>query len=203
MKITYKYISRLSILLIAFLMMSCTEENPIESAITNFPTFEYNSMVVISLGSNFTPVVKATENGVELPVTKTGSVDINTVGVYTMTYTATNSDGFDGSVSQTVIVHNPLIIGTDVSGDIVDANNSTRTGVITLVKGTTSIFYVTDFAFSGAFPMYFQMNGNTISEIKQVYPLGQTSVDLTYDPVTKRFTTKVNPAGFSYTFKYK
>ena len=185
---------------------SCADEGKEnEGYVTYYPTFEYEPVVVVDLGNSFSPEVKATEDGKELKVESSGieDVDINTVGAYTITYSAVNSDGYEGEVEQTVVVHDPNIVGTDVSGEIVDANNSTRTATISLVPGTKSIFYCTDFAFGGKFPMYFQMNGDVISEVKQVYIFGVSNVNLTYNPATKLFTTKVNPQGFSYTFKYK
>ena len=192
----------LSVLFILF-MVSCIEEDPITSTITNFPTFEYEDMVVIEVGSSYTPVAKAFEGDTEIDINTSGSVDTNTVGIYEYTFSATNSDGYDGNVVQTVVVHNPNIVGTDVSGEIEDVNRPTRDGVISLVEGTTSIFYASDFGFSGTFPVYFQMDGDVISEIPQNYINGVSSVDLTYDPVQKIFTTLINPQGFGYTFQYK
>jgi hypothetical protein len=172
------------------------------STITNYPTFEYDDFVVLPLGSTFEPNAIASEGGESIPVTTSGSVNTNQVGVYDITYSAVNSDGFEGVAFQTVIIHDPNIIGTDVSGNIRDKNNNARRGVISLVEGTTSIFYSTDFGFAGNFPMYFQMNGDIISEIPQNYINSVTSVALTYDPTSLRFTTKIKPYNFGYTFEY-
>lgn len=200
----YKFLFRyIPILLLTIAFSSCSEADPIESSITYFPTFVYDDFSVVELGGSFTPTASATEGGEDITVNISGSVDTNTVGVYIITYSATNSDGFDGTVNQTVVVHDPSIIGTDISGAIEDTGRPERTGIISLVEGTTSIFYVTDFAFGGTFPMYFQMNGDVISEISQVYAFAVTSVDLTYDPISKIFTTFVNPYGFDYTFQYQ
>lgn len=203
MKIKNKLIKIVSLVFTIILFVSCSEESPTTSELTFFPTFEFEPIVIVALGDTFTPSAIATEGGVEIPVAISGSVDSNTVGVYTITYSATNSDGFDGAENQTVVVHDPAIIGTDVSGAIEDVNRPTRTGVISLVSGTTSIFYVTDFAFGGTFPMFFQMDGDTISDIPQNYVFGVVSVDLTYDPIALMFTTLVNPQGFGYTFQYQ
>ncbi len=189
--------------IITLFVWSCSDDDAKDvSSITNYPTFTYDELVIVELGGSFNSSVTATEDGTNLEVSTSGSVDTNTVGVYLVNYSATNSDGFSGSVTQTVIVHDPSIVGTDVSGNIRDTTRTSRTGVISLVDGTTSIFYCTDFAFGGAFPMYFQMNGDTISEIPQAYIFGVTSVDLTYDSSSKQFTTLVNPQGFDYAFEY-
>ncbi len=185
-------------------LTSCESDTSADvSGVTNYAVFEYEPVVVVPLGGNFTPSAVALEGGAEIPVTSVGSVDTNTVGVYTYTYSAVNSDGFAATASQTIVVHDPNIVGTDVSGEVWDVNNNSRTATISLVPGTTSIFYVTDFGFAGAFPIYFQMNGDTISDIPQVYPLGQESVELGYNPVAETFTITIFPAGFAYTFEYQ
>jgi hypothetical protein len=155
------------------------------------------------VGGTFSPAATASENGVDLPVTTTESVNTNIVGIYDVAYSAANSDGFVASAFQTVVVHDPSIVGTDVTGNIQDANNPARTGVISLIEGTTSIFLSSDFGFGGTFPVYFQMDGDVISEIPQTYVFGATSVALTYDPGAMIFTTSIQPYGFDYTFEYQ
>jgi len=183
---------------------ACDIENTGDvSFVTNYAVFEYEDTVVIPLGGTFSPAAIAKEDDNELTVTTTESVNTNIVGIYDVTYSATNSDGFEASAFQKVVVHDPNIVGTDVSGAIQDANNPARTGVISLIEGTTSIFLATDFGFSGTFPVYFQMDGDVISEIPQNYVFGAESVDLTYDPVSMTFTTLINPQGFAYTFEYQ
>jgi hypothetical protein len=187
----------------AVLLVSCTEDDSRNvSDVTNYATFDFEPVVAIPVGGTFTPAATATEGGVDIPVEVDGTVDTSTVGAYSVTYSAVNSDGYAASVTQTVVVHDPSIVGTDVSGNYQDKNNNARKGVISLVPGTTSIFYATDFGFAGAFPIYFQMDGDTISEIEQVYPLGQESIELTYNPSTEEFGITIQPAGFSYTFEY-
>lgn len=186
-----------------FALASCTEENPIESTITYFPAFEYEALVAVEVGTSFTPSVKAYEGDNEIDVTITGSSDTNTVGVYSYTFSATNSDGYLGTATQVVVVHDPSIVGTDVSGNIFDLGRPSRTGVISLVEGTTSIFYATDFGYSGTFPVYFQMDGDMISDIPQSYVFGNDHIDLTYDSVTKRFTVYIPEIDFLYTFGYQ
>ncbi len=198
MKIKNKFIKVISLVFSIALFVSCSEENPIESTLTSFPTFEVESVVVVALDGAFTPGAKATEGGKELSVAISGSADTSTVGVYDITYSATNSDGFDGSVSQKVIVHDPSIVGTDVSGAIADLNRPARTGVISLVEGTTSIFFVTDFAYGGTFPVYFQMDGDAISDIPQAYVFGNDHIDLTYDSGALTFTVYIPEIDFLY-----
>jgi hypothetical protein len=46
----------------------------------------------------------------------TGTVDGNTIGLYTLTYSAVNADGYTSSVERTVIIYDPLAPATDLGG---------------------------------------------------------------------------------------
>jgi hypothetical protein len=101
--------------LLAFTVWGCQKEYESNYRVTYFPDFEVKGASVIwqTFGQPFTdPGVKATESGSEIPVTTTitgdffggSSVDVNSADRYLINYTATNSDGFQGSVSRTVYV---------------------------------------------------------------------------------------------------
>lgn len=186
------------------LLVSCDEQDTGNvSSVTNYAVFEFDPMVVVPLGGTFTPAGVATEGGVELPVEVDSNVDTSTVGVYTVSYSAVNSDGYSASGTQIVVVHDPSIVGSDITGNYRDKNNNSRTGNISLVPGTTSIFLASDFGFAGIFPVYFQMDGDQISTINQVYQLSVTSLSLDYDPAAGEFYVgPIQPYGFSYTFEY-
>ncbi len=105
---------------LALPFIGCEKEYEDESKITYFPEFvmEGESLVILELGESYTDgAVTATEAGEPLDVSvevtgeMTGysgaTVDVNTVDQYTITYSATNVDGFDGSVTRTVIVAPP------------------------------------------------------------------------------------------------
>jgi hypothetical protein len=177
------------------------------STATYFPTFEFpeGNSVVITTGSTFTPNALVKEGETELTPAVDNEVDVDVPGIYEVEYSAINSDGYPGSATQQVVVYNPDIVPTDVRGNIVDVNNATRTGVITLVPGTTNLFHATDMGFAGVFPLYFQMEGDELTVVPQPFPssFGVTSVDASYDPVTQRFSVLVHPAEFAYTFKYQ
>ena len=193
--------------LIAIIIFTSCDDNDTAdvSSVTAYATFDYKPTVAIALGGTYDPnTVTATEDGNPLEVGISGAedVDTNTVGAYKVIFSATNSDGYAATVTQTVVVHDPSIIGTDVSGRIRDKATPSRIGTITLVEGTTSIFFASDFGFAGTFPVYFQMNGDVISEISQSYINDVTSLDLSYNPVTKEFSVFINPVAFQYTFQY-
>lgn len=189
-----------------FFVSSCSSDSDTFniSDITNYATFTLDDVVVIPLGGTYTPNVTAVAGGATLPVTQSGTVNNAVVGAYNVQFSAINDDGYPASAVQTVIVYDPAASGTDVTGKIRDKNNFSRTGVISKIAGTTNIYYCTDFGFGGAFPVYFQMNGDVPSQINQVYggydPA--TSVAITYNPTTQIFTTTIAPYGFAYTFEY-
>ena len=101
------------------IIVSCDKETTGDiSRITYFPEFTIDapSSQIVSAGSAFTiPDATAEEDGVDLPVTVSVSselnglsdFDINTPDIYTIEYSAVNSDGYPGSSSITVIVAPP------------------------------------------------------------------------------------------------
>lgn len=97
------------------------------STITNFPVFtrKGSQYLVIAKGSSFTdPGIAAKEGTNDLKVTTTGTVNTNTVGVYTLNYSAVNKDGFSATSSRTVIVTSPDATATanDFSGSYLRAS---------------------------------------------------------------------------------
>jgi len=93
----------LSILSIVALFSSCDKETEDISRLTTYAviTYEGDDVVFIEKGGSFTP--SATSSGGE-EVKITGSVDVNQPGFYTITYAATNIDGYDAIAQQLVIV---------------------------------------------------------------------------------------------------
>ena len=124
-------------LLITFVAMivSCSKDTIINthdrvgiSKVTYYPIITLTGDLIIPIpnGGTYTePGAKAEAGGAEVPVTTTGSVDTNTDGVYRITYSATNSDGFSASASRTVVVYT-----TDASASSHDLSG-------TYVRGAT------------------------------------------------------------------
>jgi hypothetical protein len=74
-------------------------------------------LVIIQKGGTFTDSgATATVKGVPLDNTASGTVDVNTPGIYMITYTAINSDGFSGTDFRTVVVLDTDISANDFSG---------------------------------------------------------------------------------------
>jgi hypothetical protein len=190
-------------LLLGFLY-SCEDGDSVDiSSVTIFPLLEFEESVAVEVGEQFTPFATAKEGETDLEVGIDSNVDNTEIGVYSVNYSAENTEGYSKVGTQTVVVHDPSIVGTDVSGVVMDKGTNTRTGVISLVEGTSNIYYCTDFAFAGVFPLYFMMDGDNMVVIEQAFVFGVTSVDATYNAVAKEFSITVNPQGFSYNFQYQ
>ena len=69
----------------------------------------------VELGSTYTDA-GATADGGET-VTTSGSVDVNTVGTYTFTYSATDAAGNEGTATRTVTVVDTTAPVITVTGD--------------------------------------------------------------------------------------
>ena len=132
------------------------------SRVTHYANIELTGDDVISIvkGSTFTdPGVKATAGGQDLPVTTTGSVDANTVGLYTLNYSATNADGFSSSASRTVVVipteDNPDV---DISGSYAPVGGPASIGNATFSKVAPGVYYASNIWGGGSaavIPAYF------------------------------------------------
>lgn len=154
MKKRLKY-SSLLLFAFALLLMGCEKETEGISKVTKFAEFQMTGpeYLFIEKGTTFTePGIKATEGGTEIPVTTTGSVDANTVGVYVLSYSATNSDGFSASTERTVIVYDGDLTATDFSGDYFggyygDAN-------MTVTREKDGLYHCTDvFGYGPPYPI--------------------------------------------------
>lgn len=101
------------VLIGAFLMASCEKVDHAQSQkITYYPTLELSgaSSIIIDKGSTFTdPGYYAEMQGLDVTdqVEISSNVNTNASGIYTVTYTIVNEDGFSASASRTVIVLDP------------------------------------------------------------------------------------------------
>lgn len=94
---------------LAFGFTSCEKESLGQTSTTYFAEIilEGDETMVVAKGSTFVdPGFTATMKGEDVTdkVEVSGSVDTSTSGVYTLTYSTVNADGFVASVSRTVIV---------------------------------------------------------------------------------------------------
>lgn len=112
-------------------LSSCEDESSYDdSKVTYYVNFDMKGeqTTLVTVGSSYTDEgVVATEGETDITssVVKTGTVDPTKVGVYYISYSATNVDGYSSSVTRTVIVYDPTIT-TDISGTYKVASGSYR-----------------------------------------------------------------------------
>ena len=146
-----------------FGLTSCNDDNDelTDSKITYYVNLEMqgDEFVQVPIGSVYNDAgCTATENGADVTssIVTTGldAVDVNKAGLYTVTYSAVNKDGFPASVSRTVAVCDPSIT-TDLSGSWTTQGGTQRVYggatvtpfpdyTISITKAAPGIFYVSD-----------------------------------------------------------
>lgn len=120
MKKSFLYAFALCVMALGF--ASCSDEEKTDSRPTYYPVFTIvgDEFQLVPVGTSFVDEgCKATLNGEDYSdqVVAEGveDVDPNTPGLYYITYTVVNPDGYSSSVSRTVAVCDPSIT-TDMSG---------------------------------------------------------------------------------------
>jgi hypothetical protein len=145
---------RYAFILIAFvsIISSCSKDKIINtpdrvgiSKVTYYPiiTLTGNTIIAIANGTTFTdPGVKATAGSSDVPVTTSGTVDANTDGVYTLTYSATNSDGFSSTAVRKVAVYTTAAdaAANDLSGNYARTSNGSVATWTKIAPGVYTVF---------------------------------------------------------------
>jgi hypothetical protein len=95
----------LSILAIVALFSSCDKESEDISRSTTYAviTFDGDDVVFVEKGGSYTAAATSS-GGEDVKISGVDGVDVNSPGFYTVTFAATNADGYDALVSQLVIV---------------------------------------------------------------------------------------------------
>jgi len=134
--------------------IGCEKEYEDLSSITYFPLFtmEGESEIIHTLGEPYTDgTVTATENGnpLEVKISVIGevtgyrgtTVNVDVIDKYVITYSATNVDGFDGTVTRTVYIAPP-------NGDLVTSiegiylSNVQRTPTFAVMSQYSDLKYI-------------------------------------------------------------
>lgn len=208
--------------------MSCTKASEGLTRLTYYPAIEIigGEEVTVPVGSSYVDAgCTATigDEDVTSQVVTESNVNTNKIGLYSVSYSATNVDGFGKTVTRTVIVYDPNVT-TDISGSKTLQAGSHRyrtdTGAttpfadypITLTYVGPGIFYCNDFlggwyeqraGYGAAYACsgYISLNSdNTITMLSSsILPWGDTldwMHDGVYDPVTGTTTWVVCYAGY-------
>lgn len=212
-------------------MSGCEKSTTTEdvSTITYYVTFnlEGASVMKIPLGQNYVDpgfTAMEGENDVTSEVTVQGSVDSEQLGLYTITYSAVNSDGYSSSTERTVIVYSPNAPSDDLSGTYSSNvhrrppyDRSFNDLTVSITPVTSGIFAVSDllggfydqgsnYGYGSAYRAkgYISLNSDyTISMLSShIAGWGDSLDDMTdgvYDPNTGIITWTVYYVG-AYTF---
>lgn len=117
-------------------LASCNDDNDelTDSKLTYYADLqmEGDEFMLVPVGSSFTdPGCKGTLNGEDITnqiqVDGAEDVDPNSLGFYTITYSATGSDGYPASVTRTVCVYDPSVT-LDIGGEYETDMNATTYG---------------------------------------------------------------------------
>ena len=122
---------------------------------TQFVDIELNGDAYMSvvIGEEFVDEgAVAKEGEEEKEVTITGNVDVSTIGVYELTYSASNNDGYSGSATRIVaVIPAAEEEGVDISGDY-KYDGTTDMGEI--IKYAPGFYYMTNIWGGSEIPCY-------------------------------------------------
>jgi len=224
-----KIFQYLTVAVLVVLSYSCKKETEGISKITNYITFELTGgpVVTFAKGSYAEPGYTAMEGTTDVTseVTVDSNVNGNAVGLYSVTYSAVNAQGFPSSTERTVIIYDPTAPATDLSGTY--KSNVQRVApartfanlVVTIEKLAPGFFHVSDFIGGfydqGAnykygpaygFPGYFLLNANnTLTHLSDFSPGWASQLDNfangTYTPATSTLFWDAYWQGGAYDFK--
>lgn len=221
-----KILYLLSITFLLLSVVSCEEDSAGLSRITHYAEIilEGESTVVVPLGSNYEELgftALEGETDVTDQVVVNDNINTSQAGVYNVTYSAVNGDGFASSVTRTVLVYDttPSIIesGIHIVGQGTNRTWSDGTVVpfsgyeVVILQTEPGVFYISDYmggyydqrvGYGPDFAMtgYFQLNqDNTITPISShVAGWGDSMDGMTsssVDPETGVITYTIGYAG--------
>jgi hypothetical protein len=162
------------------------ENNVGSSRVTYFAllTLKGDPYMSVVKGGTFTdPGATATEKGTPINVTTSGTVNTSTPGLYILTYSAVNKDGFAATTTRTVaVIGAHEVPGTDISGTYDYVGSSVYEATFTKVAEG---MYTADNCWSGAttIPCVFTtLDGVTISVPNQSTAFGPLNGSGTLSP---------------------
>jgi hypothetical protein len=182
-----KYIKYVGLVLVGVAAFSCNKDNFNYkpgyvgiSKITTYPTITVtgDAYIYVAKGGTYTdPGATAKAGTADVKVVITGLPNVNTAGVYTEVYTATNADGFSASGTRTIAVYSTdaSAASNDYSGTYLRA----ATGqVATWTKKAPGVYYVDNPGGAAGVNLQviiFNPTGSTITIPQQIAGGNQTS----------------------------
>ncbi|MFA6335875.1 MAG: DUF5011 domain-containing protein [Bacteroidales bacterium] len=180
----------------AFILSSCDEESAGVSTVTTYPTItlEGDEAQTILVGGNYVEngyVAKEGENDITANVIVDGTVNTAKSGVYTITYTVANKDGFTTSSRRYIGVITPSAAAMDISGSY--KRNAGVYGIATVTKTSYPGLYINDnpggIAAAGIDIYMFHTDATVVSAPSQSSSVGEFAcTNGVYDDVNKLFS---------------
>ena len=190
-------ISIIEALLVALgvVILDNVTEDSVTPPDTVFPviTILGDNPATVELGSTYTDA-GATSNGGET-VSSSGSVDTNTVGTYTITYSATDTAGNTSTATRTVNVVDTTLPVITSSDTFVADENQTAIGTVTATDLQTVTFTVsgTELQITSGGVLTFVVAPDY--ETKNVYTATVTATDASSNSATQDITVNVTDVG--------
>lgn len=223
------YSLMLSVVLLGFTSCNDDEDMLTDSVVTSYVNLHMqgDDFVQVPIGTAYTDAgctADVAGEDVTSTIVTTGlnDIDVNKAGLYYITYSATNKDGFSASVSRTVAVCDPTIT-TDLSGTWTGLTGTKRVTAsgevpfpgysIRISQAAPGIFYVTDYlggyyeqraGYGAAYAMkgYVQLLAdNSLQILSGDVPGWGDSYQTfsgTYDPITDTISYLVVYAGMKF-----
>lgn len=214
------YIKLLLLFLLFFPFIGCektetfnnTDTKVGRSRVTFFPTLEligeqYEAVAVGGTYSEKGAIAK--EGGADVQYTTSGTVDVSTPGIYALTYTAVNKDGFSTSLTRNVVVYSTdaSAAENDFSGEYARSTNGViavwtklAPGVYKVVNpggaagATLTVIAINPTGFTIKIPEQVSSDGNTTFSSEEVYSQGPPATyswvinNPGYGPALRTFT---------------
>jgi len=163
----------------AFVFNACTKDDTTKPVIT----LKGDKNMTVVLNSTFTDpgyTANDDEDGdISTSVVVSGTVDVNTAGVYVITYTVSDAAGNIGTIDRNVEVRNAAkyLEGSYNVTDVAVGITSTYTDNITSSATVNNRVWVTKFAFYTNGAVYFTVSANTITIPNQTVNCGNPAAD--------------------------
>ncbi|HEY6502991.1 MAG TPA: DUF5011 domain-containing protein [Chitinophagaceae bacterium] len=202
----YFKILMLSLLLLPFAGCEKTEtfnntaDRVGHSRVIFFPivTLKGDRYMVVPVGGTFTdPGVTAKVGDADVPSTTSGTVNTSAPGVYTLVYTALNSDGFAATAIRTVAVYSTdaSAAANDLSGNYLRAATGITSTWIKMAPGVYQVINPGGAAAGASLvAIVFNATGFTVDMPTQVTSDGLTS------STTSEVYTNGSPSSYSWIF---
>jgi hypothetical protein len=170
-----------TLILAGILLAACESDDTANvSFVTTYPviTLEGDPIFISPLGTPYTePGVTATIGEEEVEVQTSGTVNTDEPGVYPVTYSATNPDGYSRFESRQVVIYDPATDAVDLSGSYIRE----ATGVtVTVTKIGPSTYHINDAAgFGDTFldVVFVHTQGDELVIPRQVAPASGITVE--------------------------